>query len=223
MALMTLDSEILRKLAHSGLKTLGSLTDLLELYDIDKNRGLHDAEMRKVFQHSIQSLSQTIRDLRLLAICEETQAGTRARVNWKSLVEGSLGGQFSKAILLTVADGDYDGNGHAELINGALNSFAWFTKQFWKDPVKFTLKLVEKSGSPWVTLDCDFGRTITVDSKFDGFAPFYPMFPKESHALDKSTGLVLCVVKKILELHGGTLIAHANDSLRLEWSCPKSN
>ncbi len=221
MSLMALESEILRKLAHSGLKTLGSLVDLLGLYDLDKDHGLHDPETRRIFRQSIQALSQTIRDLRLLAICEEVSGQPRNGLNWRSVIESSLEGRSSKTTL-RIDEGNYEGDGYVELINSGLGSLAWFAKQFWTEPVDVRLSIIDKNRSAWISIKWNFGKTVNVDPRFNNFTPFFPMFPKESLALDKSTGLVLYTIKRISELHQGSLIADCSNGLSIELIWPKS-
>ncbi len=221
---LAIDPEIIRKLAHSGIKTLGSMQDLLEFYDMDKEGGLHNAETRKLFHRSLRFLSQALRDMRLLAICEEIPSDALKPVNWKSLLESGLSGRFLKVISFSFEEANYEGNGYVELLSSAVANLAWFTKNFWKSTVHVRLGVIEKEGVPWVHLEWDFGNEILLDPTFSSLAPFYPMFPKESLSLDKSTGLALHAVNRILELHGGMLSAQcSSENLKLTWTCPKDS
>ncbi len=223
MSRITIDSHIIRELGHSGLKTLQSLTDLLEIYDIDKVGGLHDPQLRKIFHRSVQSLTQAIRDVRLLAICEETEPRSQSPINWKSMVENSLSGRYSTAVSLTGDNANYDGNGFTELINSAVANIGWFAKQFWNHPIRVRLSTESKDGHSWVLLKWEFGNSVVVTPDFSAFMPYYPMFPEKSLALGDSTGLALCVSKRIAELHGGSLSAtNVSGNLVMEWRCQKS-
>ena len=223
MTRMTLDSEIIRKLAHSGLKTLSSLTDLFQLYDMDATHGLHDPATRKSFHRSLHSLSQAIRDLRLIAICADMADEPRHPMDWKSVINDHSSGRYKGAVEVSSDEVDYRGDGYGELIGFAVENIAWFAKKFWKSPVRARLGIVEKDGRPWVRCVWEFGGAIAVGPEFESFSPFHPMFPKESLALDQSTGLALCACREVAKLHGGDLVAHAKEgSLIIEWDCPKS-
>lgn len=219
---MNLDVDIVRKLAHSGLKTLGSISDLLELYDMDSSGGLHDLQTRKIFHRSIQALSQAIRDLQLLAICEETDKEKPEAINWDFLLKNALSGRLSETITVSIEDGNYEGSGYSNLVTSAFRNLGLFAKRFWKNPVKVKLRSVMNGTDSWISIDWEFGNSIIIDQEFSKFLPFFPMFPKESLALEKSTGLSLCTVQRIIELHRGKLTAHCDENFKLEWACPKN-
>lgn len=206
MSKVSIDMEIIQKLAHSGVKTLGSMQDLLEFFEMDKEGGLHNAETRKLFHRSFRFLSQALRDLRLLAICEGIPNEARKPINWKSLIENSLSGRC-KIISFSSEEANYQGDGFSELLNSGMANLVWFAKNYWSSPINVKLRVVDKEGNSWVQLDWDFGSSINVDPGFSSLTPFFPMFPKESLSLDKSTGLVLHAVNRILALHGGMLSA----------------
>lgn len=222
---MNIDTDVIRKLSHGGLKTLISLKDLLEFYDVDSKEGLHDPKIRKIIARSLLSLSQAILDLRTLAACADLPPDSWGVINWRVMAERELAGRSSGNIHFTVEDGDYDGWGQPDLIGSALRNFVWFAKVFWKDsPPKIQLMTQVMEGSPRVKFLWNFGDSIKVSVDFSSFQPFYPMFPEETLAHYKSTGLVLYTVQQILMLHGGALKAQSTENnLILEWSCPNDS
>jgi len=210
-----------RKLAHSGVKTLRSLIDLMEFFEIDKSGGLHDSNTRQAFSRSLRALTQLIQDFRLLAVCDEAPPESWVPINWKSII-GEKFGSRAAPIPLSIDEGDYNGRGQPELFSAAIGNLAWFAKGFWNDSVKAHLGLVQKGDSSWVQIRLEMGPSLKVEQDFSALTPFHPMFPQESLALDKSTGLVLFAARRVIEVHGGSLVAECTpNGLNLTATYPK--
>ncbi|MBN1689291.1 MAG: HAMP domain-containing histidine kinase [Candidatus Omnitrophica bacterium] len=223
---MLIPSQIIFDIAHKTTKPLGALVTSLEMFDTYPDKvGLNSAEDRKRMARIAQAVIGTIMDLRHLAMCDEKEkVGAKQPFNWRLLIHHNLPGSshwgLAKSLTWDGKDEDYDGSGYVALLERAVRNLAWFNRQFWSEPAKVKLSLVEKEGCSWVDCVWDFGDSISVDPKFSSFDPFFSMNPKNSSIAD-STGLALYATKKTIELHGGTITAETSKGLVIHLSCPK--
>lgn len=224
---MQISTRAIRELANDTIEPLATFAGLLEVYELDSKKGLHSAQSRKNSLRSTRTVIQAIKDLRLLASCDD-KPDTYDSINWKKLIHENLPdsgpGHLSEFLTWEGDEENYAGAGYSDLVAEAAQNMKWFNKQFWNSSAKVRLSLVEREGRPWIDCVWDFGASIVVDPKFASFDPFHDLFPTKSVALDQSTGLALWAVKQVLALHGGDMIAHCGEkNLKLEWLCPKSN
>lgn len=220
---MPIEPEIIRELAHGGIKTLDTITTLLQLYEASPEGGLHDPQTRKDLAVSVRAFAQVISDLRICAICEKPPKDEWGEFDWKSLISERFSKRSAAKITFNAEEGDYAGWGHAGLLGSAIGCLLWFTQRFGDGIAQVHLRSNVLDGRPWICLTWDCGKTITVNSDFAAFHPFYPMYPKEAMTMVNSTGLLFCAIKRIAEVHGGTLSAQCTDGLSLEFLCPQKS
>ena len=216
-----------RRFSHDGVNVLDVLLFNLETVWPDQlQKQTLKATQFGELATAVSALRRAVQDVSTLALCDQLAELEWETVDWNQLIAEKLQrlnrrqlGSFD----FQTTPSDWRGHTSIVLIERVLDNLAWFSRHFCATPIKVRLGSFEQDSKPWVQLfwSCSFNTPTSLDAEFARFRPFYPMHPQKSLALDETTGLMLCVVRKVAEVQGGRLLSKASDRLELEWICPK--
>jgi K+-sensing histidine kinase KdpD len=217
----------LRRLSHDAVNILDSfLFNLQTIWPDGLKQGILTGTNFATSVRPLHALRKAMEDLSTLAQCERPAQMEWEAVNWKSIIADKLaiaGKRSMGQVEFSAEASDFSGFCYPVLVGRAIGNLLWLTHNFSISPAHADLSIESIKGEPWIHFAwrIDWGSALRTDGDFPNFEPFYPLRPKNTLALEETTGLALWTVKKIAEAHGGSLTATGDALPKILWRCPK--
>jgi CheY-like chemotaxis protein len=222
-SMMVIDPKVIVRFTHDAIKPVRIFLSRLELESMrpDAVPPLDEKACQTLIA-SLEGLRQAFEDLQGLAGCEMSQKEGWEVFDWTDRVREHTEMLRKKdpKFVGPVLPGTIPGRGKIALLQHALYNMAWFVRHFSNRLINFEYKEGTINGKKAIELAYEIETANEPAPGFCESQPFVPMSSAE-RTLQSNTGFILYTVKRIMEIHDGTLaIQSAGKKAILSLICP---
>jgi len=209
---MQIDPDLVDRFIHDVAKPIKTFLVRMDIAESTPGGDKELCETLKSWREPFASAKQALEDFQCLAGCSTATKNDWETFEWKQLIADHMTG-LQKAIpegfTSEIQTEGSRGYGDTGLIRYALQNMVWFASHFQNRLRK--LSVTKLNSSSGVSIRYEIASYSKVQLGFAELTPFFPM-SRETLSLTHNTGLLLSIVKTILELNEGSMRATVDEN-----------